>query len=233
MFPYSIHTSGNLPFGTLCQAWQLTCASSSQQRRKGSSLQHCLSPAPNAASHTTQFTGTAAPRGGRKSRQTPWQIPTACKSALHFSNMHMTPCKSLLAPQWPSAQPCLHKGWGLSQLPASGTSHDFLPCSHIRPNKSYPNCIWKNNWDEIADNHKGVFQVLRTSQSGFLWLQQIQSKQRSPHDWHWGKTSDLLYMISHSADFTWGSSAPCRGRQLLQWWQPCVTQILKSASHNQ
>lgn len=116
---------------------------------------------------------------------------------------------------------------------ASGTSHDFLPCSHIRPNKSYPNCIWKNNWDEIADNHKGVFQVLRTSQSGFLWLQQIQSKQRSPHDWHWGKTSDLLSMISHSADFTWGSSASCRGRQLLQWWQPCVTQILKSASHNQ
>lgn len=124
VFPYSIHTSGNLPFGTLCQAWQLTCAScsspSSQQRRKGSSLQHCLSPAPNA-SHTTQFIGRAAPRGGRKSRQTPWQIPTACKSGLHFSNTHMTPCKSLLAPQWSSAQPCLHKGWGLSQLPASGT----------------------------------------------------------------------------------------------------------------
>lgn len=47
---------GDLPFGTLYQAWQLTCASCSlpscQQHRKGSSLQHCLSPAPNAASHT-------------------------------------------------------------------------------------------------------------------------------------------------------------------------------------
>lgn len=40
---------GALPFGTLCQAWQLTCASrsspSSQHHRKGSSLQHHLSPA--------------------------------------------------------------------------------------------------------------------------------------------------------------------------------------------
>lgn len=40
---------GALPFGTLCQAWQLTCASrsspSSQHHSKGSSLQHRLSPA--------------------------------------------------------------------------------------------------------------------------------------------------------------------------------------------
>lgn len=92
---------GDLPFGILCQAWQLTCASCSlpscQQHRKGSSLQHCLSPAPNAASHT--------PIHRESSSQSPQEIKTdplvdtACKSGLYFSNMHMTPCKSSLTPQ--------------------------------------------------------------------------------------------------------------------------------------
>lgn len=70
-------------------------------------------------------------------------------------------------------------------------------------------------------------------QAKVIFIIATHSKQRNSHVWHWDKTSDLLYMISYNADFIQGSSALCRGRQLLQWWHPCVTQIFKSASHNQ
>lgn len=152
----------------------LTFLPASQQGELTAAPPQSRSEFPNAASHTPQSMWRAAPRGGRKSRQTPGRCPLPASLVYTFQIctwLHVTARWHHSDPQHSPA--CTRaEAFLSSQLLALSMTFFHV---HRTDTTKVIQTFWseKHKWDEITYNHKGVFQVLRTSQSVFLLLQLI------------------------------------------------------------